>query len=90
MAVVSCDNDQCVLATSGIQCRLNRLGQLHSVAQGSIGTIGMMAMVNAPSFHHQEKTLFIIVENIDRLGGHLGERGLTCKVILTIGLIAHL
>ena len=66
------DNDQRVLTTSRIQRRLHRAGQFHRIAKGGKGTIGMVAMINAPGFHHQEKSLRVIVENIDGLGGHLG------------------
>ena len=90
MTVVGGDNDQRVLATSGVQCSLNRRGKFHCIAQGGEGTVGMVTVINASGFDHQEKTLLIVVEDIDSLGGHLGERGLSCKIIVTIGLIAHL
>ena len=72
MAVIGSDNNQGVLTTSRIQCRLHRAGQFHRITQGGKGTVGVVAVINAPGFYHQEKSLRVIVENIDGLGGHLG------------------
>ncbi len=64
-------------------------GERDGVGERAIGIAGVVPMVDAAALHHQVVALLVLLQHLDGLGGHLGQRGFACQVPGAIGLVLH-
>jgi hypothetical protein len=89
VAVIGGCDDQRVVAVRRIQRHANRVRELDGIGERAVGIPGVVAVIDAPAFDHQEEAFGTPPENRDRDRGHLRERRLPRGVRAAIGLEVH-
>ena len=90
MAMVRGDDNERVFRVSFFQRNLHGVGQLNGFRQGTVGTAGVMAMIDPTRLHGQKEALVVVIENANGLARHFTQGRFSAQVLAAIGFVTHM